>query len=420
MTADKRFPFDDPVFVLGPGRNNSLGVVRCFGRRGIPVFLIASSRLRLHRFCRYGKVLRSPTLELGEDRYAEFLLEEARRQPKPPVLIATNDQVALYTLTYRDSLEPHVRFTSSPLDVSKRIIDKAEFYSVASEAGVDHPQTLTPSTLEDARIAANEIGYPCLLKPANSCLFASIFHLKCFLVGNRDELAACWREVEPTGLRMLVQEIIPGRRIYMWYGYYDRESRLVACFGYHKTRQNPPDFGCGSLVTAANEQDKIEMADTILRHVGYHGIVEPEFKYDPRDGRWKILEINARTSTQNRLSASAGLDMEYMAYLEAIGQPLSVPSVDRTGLLWTDTLGDFSSAFSDPEMTVTKWLSSRRGPKVHAFFAWDDPLPVASSLSEITRSFGATLCKRWYPGLYQWLRKRRIRDTTLAGIEKTG
>jgi predicted ATP-grasp superfamily ATP-dependent carboligase len=394
----------NPVFVLGTGRTNSLGVVRCFGRRGIPVYVIDSSGFKPHRFSRYGTVLRSPPLNLADTGLADFLLEKARQQPEPPVLIVTNDQMALYALTYRHQLEPHVRFTSAPLSIARRFLDKAEFCMALREVGVDHPRTVLPTSLEEAEAAAGDIGYPCLLKPANSFLFNAAFGRKAFVVGNRSELARGWHEAREKDLRMLVQEIIPRRRLYLWYGYYDRASNLVAYFGYEKTRQWPPGLGVGCLVRASIQKDKIEMADLILRRLGYHGIVEPEFKYDPRDGRWKILEINVRTITLNRLSASAGLDMEYLAYLEAVGQPLAVGRGDQRERLWTTTAADFASAFCDPSMTIRKWLASRRGPKVYGLFAWDDPLPAAVYFPEAVRRVGSTVLKRWFPKVYMQLR----------------
>ena len=50
-----------------------------------------------------------------------------------------------------------------------------------------------------------------------------------------------------------------------------------------------------------------------------------EFKLDPRDGRYKLLDVNARTWGYHTLGAHAGVDFPYLLYRSATGHP--VPSV---------------------------------------------------------------------------------------------
>jgi len=337
---------------------------------------------------------------------AEFLVRLAEERDKEPVLIATTDGTALYTLHYQDRLKGRVRLTSESSSATSTLIDKSRFYKVAEELGIAHPRTFVVSTGGDASAAAGEIGFPCMLKPALSHLFAASYGTKCFVITGKESLESAWRRVEGAEIPMLVQEIIPGRQIYMWYGYYSRRSELMAYCGYQKVRQYPPNFGCGCLVSARIETKMIEAADMILKHIGYQGICEPEFKYDSRQDCWKILEINARTSTQNRLPAALGTDMEYLAYLEAIGRLPTEPKVGNGRMIWSESHKDFASALADGRMTFKNWLASRRGAKVYAFFAWDDPLPAVARLPEAATAVLGTICRRWCPGLYRFLKKK--------------
>ena len=92
MKADVSASSRPPVFVLGAGGCNSLGVVRAFGRRGIPVCIIDSSNPLEHMLYRYGRFLRSPPLVPGDASVADFLAVRAQADGQRPVLICTNDR----------------------------------------------------------------------------------------------------------------------------------------------------------------------------------------------------------------------------------------------------------------------------------------------------------------------------------------
>jgi hypothetical protein len=84
----------------------------------------------------------------------------------------------------------------------------------------------------------------------------------------------------------------------------------------------------------------VDLAVEILKILGYCGIAESEFVRDPRDGRYKLLEINVRTTRQNRLPPACGVDVEYIAYLDAIGQNVEASLNPESDVLWVDDFYD--------------------------------------------------------------------------------
>ena len=50
-----------------------------------------------------------------------------------------------------------------------------------------------------------------------------------------------------------------------------------------------------------------------------------EFKRDPRDGGYKLMEINARHWLWHSLAAACGVNLSYVAYRDAIGDPFVAP-----------------------------------------------------------------------------------------------
>lgn len=391
------------VFVLGTGGCNALGVLRAFGRRHIPVFAFGHRPTATCTWSRYGKVLDSPPFGAG-DALAEFLVARAGEHNDPPVLLATSDEAVLHVLSHGERLERFLRLSIGPPGAVRALVDKAEFAAAARRADVDGPATRAPASHDEALAAARDIGYPCLLKPATPHLFGPRFGLKAFLVRDDAELADGWRRIKDLPGPMLVQEIVPGEKSYLWYGYYDRHGRRVGGCGYWKLRRWPTDFGNATLASVEPRLDLVEQVDRLVGEVGYHGPAEAEFLLDARTGRWRIIEINARTVMQNRLPAALGCDIEYLAYLDATGRDLEPQGLPAGDMLWTETHKDFAAAFSERGITLRRWLRSRQGRKVYAYFAADDPLPALARLPEAATTVAGTLCRRWFPGLYRRLR----------------
>lgn len=125
--------------------------------------------------------------------------------------------------------------------------------------------------------------------------------------------------------------------------------------------------------------DAAETTLQLLREIGYYGFAEPELKRDPRDGQYKLLEINARTTLQNRLPAACGVDIEYIAYLDCLGRkPETSITRPPDGVLWVDDFADqvsFLMHLKRRDMNAGEIMLSLKWGKVHSVAAWDDPLP---------------------------------------------
>jgi predicted ATP-grasp superfamily ATP-dependent carboligase len=395
-----------PVFVLGTGGCNALGVLRAFGRRGIPVTAFGHRPTAACVRSRYGRTIDAPPFE-DVDALTDCVLSHARRRRERPIGIVTSDEALRYWLAAHDRLAEGLRMTLGPPEAVRQFVDKAAFARLVDRLGVDGPRTRIVETPQEARSGAADIGYPCLLKPAMSHEFGIRFRLKCFRIDDEIDLDRRWRQASELAQTMLIQELIPGDRFYMWYGYRSRTGKLAAWCGYRKRRRWPPDYGNATLLRPEPYPELVERGDTLLDRVGYCGPAEVEYKYDDRDGRWKIIEVNARTVMQNRLPAALGRDMEYMAYRDALGDPPpGVEPVADGNVLWTETHKDLAAAFCEDGMTIGRWLRSRRGRTVYAFFAWDDPLPAVTRLPEATTAVAGTICRRWFPKVYARIKGR--------------
>jgi len=294
------------------------------------------------------------------------------------VIIPTGDIEALTLSKHKRELEQFYFIPIASFDTIQKLVNKKSFYQLLAQMSVPHPKTYFPEDTAELKLMGQEIDYPYIIKPAYSPVFAKEFHRKCFVINSSSELEQAAEKLTDKNMEVMIQEIIPGKEIYMFYTYFDTKSEPIAICGYDKLRQFPPDFGCGSLCRSAWKDVPIDSAIQLLRAVDYHGIAEPEFKRDPRDGEYKLLEINARTSTQSRLPAGCGVDVEYIAYLDATGQSVEASLSPNGGVLWVDDYYDTLSCLiqlKNRELGIRELFHSMKGKKIHSVAAWDDLLP---------------------------------------------
>ena len=120
-----------------------------------------------------------------------------------------------------------------------------------------------------------------------------------------------------------------------------------------------------------------EFSERFLRAIDYYGLVELEYKLDPRDSQYKLLDVNARTWGYHSLGAQAGVDFSYMLYADQIGLPVPV-SAGRAGVAWVRTTTDIPAALSaifSGDTDLKSYLQSLRNCDVEAVFSPRDPLP---------------------------------------------
>ena len=58
----------------------------------------------------------------------------------------------------------------------------------------------------------------------------------------------------------------------------------------------------------------------LLNGMDIKGIAQPEFKYDFRDQKYKLMEINLRSMMWHRVGNLSGVNLQYSQYLDALGE----------------------------------------------------------------------------------------------------
>jgi D-aspartate ligase len=255
---------------------------------------------------------------------------------------------------------------------------------VAAEAGVLSPETV----LADGDEAVRDAGLrpPLVVKAVEGQAYALAFGHKALVAENMDDALAAVREARERGFHMIVQELVPDshERIYSLLTYIGRSGEPLVTLVGRKVRQGPLRFGTSAVFEVAYEPRVLELGLQLLKTAGYTGIAHVEFAQDPRDGQFRLLEVNTRLPVWAALAANRYLDLPRVAYDDLTGKAVPPLPTFRDQLTWIYLAKDVwvSLQMAKRRELRPREFASRyvRGRKARAIFARDDPWPAVASL----------------------------------------
>jgi len=366
------------ALVIG-GNLNGLSIARSLGRRGVPVWVVTPPNIKLASYSRYTRrTLPWPNGD-GEGQ-ATYLLEVAERyQLNRWVLLPTSDESAALLSKFHALLSRRFRVSTPVWDVLRWAYDKRLTYKLAAEQQVDYPHTIYPAC--EADLARASCALPGILKPATHATTNRFTADKAWPVDSREELLVRYRqarELIPPDL-ILVQERIPGGGESQFsYAALCCDGQPIASLTARRTRQYPIDFGySSSFVETLDVPEIVAPSRRLLAAIRYTGLVEVEYKFDARNGRYKLLDINPRLWTWATLGARAGIDFPYLLWQMLLGLPVQ-EKVGRTDVRWVRMITDVPAAIHEMvrgRLTPGAYVRSLRSPLEFSVMALDDPLP---------------------------------------------
>jgi len=311
----------------------------------------------------------------------DALLTEGQKLDEKGVIFVTSDAFLLFASRHRKALSEAFDFTIPSERIVEGMVNKRLQYEEASRLGIPIPETHYPTCMREVREIAGEIRYPVFIKPCYSHLWNLRFGNKGFIARNRQDLLDRFELIFTTDLEAIVQQIImpPGENFAMCAAYFGRNGYVSPAYCSRKLRQNPPNFGIGSLIETHNEPEVADLGLRFMRGLDYHGTGMVAFKKDLTDGHWKLIELNSRIWLQNNLPSKAGIDFPMLEYLDIIGRLDDYAPVFQEGLRWWDFMNDLESFWrlrKQKKITLGGWLHSWVLPDVTPFLARDDLRPA--------------------------------------------
>lgn len=370
--------------VVVGGDHPGLGIARSLGSRGIPVYIL-DDQYCISRFSRYAtRVIRVESI-LDERKTVDAVLEIGRRfNLRNWVLFPTRDENVAAFSRYREELADFYRVTTGEWKSVEWAWDKKKTYELAETLGIPVPKTFTVSTPDELSSLYERL--PLAIKPAIKENFFYATGAKAWRANTPEELQRYYnratQQIKPE--EALIQEIIPGDgREQFSYCAFFRHGQPYSTLTARRARQHPREFGRASSYVVTVDLPPIEeLSERFLKAINFHGLVEIEFKRDPRDGKYKLLDVNARPWGFHWIGSACGVDFPYLAFADQLGLRMEKTRAPA-GVGWFRFLTDIPTAISDlahGSLSVGAYLRSLRTARVDAVFSWKDPFPFLAEV----------------------------------------
>jgi len=371
---------NNPAFVLGLFETG-LGVIRSLGRSGIKVYgFDYKNDIAFYSKYVFPKICPDPRKD--ENLFINFLIQEAKLHNYKPVLYITGDEFLPAIIKNKEFISNYILINVIDKILFERIHNKYLQFILAKQYDVPVPETIIINHADFDNPNIEKLNYPVFLKGIDSNSWRKIFggSKKGFLIQSQNKLLEVIEQIKKYEIGIIIQEYIegPDTNHFKFNCYFDKNGVLQEYFCLQKLRQNPIHFGVGCAVQSVYNEDLVKIGMHLFNSIKYKGIGSAEFKYDERDKKFKLIEINPRYWQQNILATACGVNFPLIQYLDLTDQPLKETFNYKTGIKWVNIYSDFDSYLlyrKEGTLNFWKWLKSLKGKKIFSDWAIDDILP---------------------------------------------
>ncbi len=269
---------------------------------------------------------------------ADAISRIIKKERVDAILPTMGGQVALNVAMelYEKNLLGDVKFIGANPEAIKKGEDRVEFKKAMQKIGMDLPKSAYAHSLEEALSAADEIGFPLIIRASYTLGGAGSG-----VAYNMDEfrsLAEGGIEASPIN-EILIEESLLGWKEYEMEVIRDcKDNCIIVC---SIENFDPMGVHTGDSITVApaltlTDKEYQRMRDAsfaILREIGVDtGGSNVQFAINPANGRMTVIEMNPRVSRSSALASKAtGYPIAKVATMLAVGFSLDEIKNDITG-----------------------------------------------------------------------------------------
>ncbi|MFP7696363.1 ATP-grasp domain-containing protein [Trueperella sp. LYQ143] len=321
------------------------------------------------------------------------------------LMLGNLDEALRIGTTHRAELEPQWFIPAPPAEVIDAANDKSQFAHYVEQAGCHYPASIhiqlsDRSSWDNVR----HLRAPYVVKPANGPDYLRLRTCgveKVAPFATWEDLYAYLDHIAPTGINMIVQELIPGDDTTQWVvnGYIRRDGQLAAVgsgqvlLGLH----DPTQLGNAGLILVCDHPELVRQGLAIVERIGLTGFFSLDVKIDPRDGTVYWLDLNPRMGRGSYYLNVGGVNVAQAVTDDALSRPCgSIQRLQREGIF--AVLPRFLASrryIRDPELR--RRIRAARANTVNPLDYWPDFHPqrlffrAASTINHLRRT------RHYYP-----------------------
>jgi D-aspartate ligase len=237
------------------------------------------------------------------DTFLETVEQVAKEHAgKTLLLIGCADHYVRLIVENKERLSRNFVLPYAPKEVLDRFTLKQNFYQLCDQYGLDYAKMYvykkgTPLDFE------LDLSFPVVLKPSDTVSYnAHAFpgQNKVYFVADRARLNELLQTIYGHGYDqdMIIQEEVPGHDSQMYdlhiYAGRDKKVKLMNMGNVLLEEHTPKGFGSNAATLVSYHPEFMDKIRLMLEDIGFQGFCDCDIKLDPRDGKFKMFEINIR------------------------------------------------------------------------------------------------------------------------------
>ena len=378
-----------PAIVLGM-KANGLGVIRGLGRKRVEAYGIDKDDgiAFSSKYCKRKYLFADP--EVYPVECLNQFIELGESLGDKAFLIPTSDHYLSFVSRFRTELSQYFLFNIPEASIIENMLDKRKQYQLAMNLGIPIPKTISPKHIDDLK--EGDISYPAIIKGVDSKKWSSTFNTNGFVAYDYNELVEYFNLALDRNVEVIIQEMIigPNKNHVSIHAHYSKERELLEICSFRRVRQFPIDMGDGTYIVTTNIPELNALGRRFLESMGYTGVANIQFKYDDRDGQYRLIELNPRIGMANILLTCAGVNTPYNNYLDCIGEKVTPSLTVKENVSWMTLAGDIKSFLANRkrgDISFIEWLKSVFSVNCFPYYAHDDIRPVCKRCATLTWSW---------------------------------
>lgn len=412
----RRLPADRPCVVLLGGLN----VLRALGLAGIPT-IVAGADFKdpafASRYCGGRCKLPPPNQrEALVDALIELSEVVIEMTGSRPLLVYGNDGHLDVIYTHYARLKERFLLLLNDVDVGRALLEKDRFGAFAQDRLLPVPATFAWEGTGPGTVTG--CNGPVLVKPRyKSGWHDSPLHNRLFTGEGKALLFRSGRAASDHPLvahyhqDLVFQQFIPGDDSALWsyHGVSDEKGNVLVDFIGRKIRTFPPITGESAFIEMAYDRALQALGRDIASRIPLRGVFKMDFKKDACNGRYYLLEINARFNLWHYLGAMNGVNLirAFYDYVAKTGASAAAQKTAGRKYRWLNLPLDYRAyraLAAQGKIGFVEWVLSLLGSrKVYHIFSWSDPGPFIALWADRLRRRARRNTTRVLSWIREWL-----------------
>ncbi len=259
------------------------------------------------------------------------------------LLIACGDRYTELVCENRERLRKNFFVPYIENSLKLQLENKEDFYKICETHGLPYPATVVISK-DDHEGFELPFDFPVAVKASDSIEYVLLDFpgkKKAYKADSEKELRTIINDVYGAGYTgsLIIQDFIPGddADMYVLNSYSNAAGKVqMMCLGHSILEDyTPAGIGNYNAIIQEGNDDIYAVYRHFLETIGFEGFSNFDLKYDARDGKYKVFEINIRQGRSSFFATASGANLATWLVRDAVeGKSLPAPRLYDTPHLW--------------------------------------------------------------------------------------